>query len=124
MPIVIDGLRACYLAISLCAGVPHPPPLPSIHIVANEVHVTGGRERDGFACGEYLDGSTAYCAGESWHNHVQVSTMTLNALPHELLHHIIEHRVQRDGDPDHGLPFWQTCVDRKDRLPACAGLWR
>lgn len=47
------NLAACYLAVAACVGVPHPPKMPRVVIVADVPHMDDGQARHGFVCDEY-----------------------------------------------------------------------
>jgi hypothetical protein len=145
------AMKACYLAVAACVGVQHPPLMPRIEVVPDEPHLTNGVLKHGFACGTYcLDPpppcvvypcdippgyctktATAYCAGEydnpPRRGVVTVSEKTLAAVPHEFIHHFVQKRHLFPGgkpdpsDAEHTGPWW-TC-ERKEAVPACAGLF-
>jgi hypothetical protein len=145
-------LKACYLAVAVCVGVPHPPRPPRIEVVADVPH-GANNTKHGFPCGTLcLDPppdcgdpsgcpvppgyctqeATAYCAG-SYDNPprrgvVTVSEQTLDAVPHEFIHHLVQKRrlfpeggKADPGDASHVGPWWHC--ERKTEIPACGGLW-
>lgn len=132
MTAVVDGLRACYLGVAACMGVVNAPVSPHVEIVPNVPHVnlSGVPNSPGFACGEYVDGTTAYCAGLYERGWVVVSTHTMQALPHEFIHYVVERRhlwksssgdMADTADNDHAGPWWHC--EQKAAVPACVGLW-
>lgn len=130
------NLAACYLAVAACVGVPHPPKMPRVVIVADVPHMTDGQLRHGFVCGEYClnppppcddpagcvvppgyctERAPAYCAGlydnPPRRGRVTVSDQTLEAIPHEFIHHLVQKRrlFRHQGDPgdaEHVGPWW------------------
>lgn len=126
--VVIEGLRACFVAMALCAGIPHPGSTPKIVILKNEPHTSerGVKNAPGFLCWEdQVTGQKWYCAGMTEASTVYVSTHTLQAIPHEFLH-VLSRRKHLGRNPEdphdaaHGGPVWDRCDNRRAE---CAGLW-
>jgi len=127
--VVIEALRACFVSMALCAGIPHPGSTPKVVILKNEPHTSqrGVKNAPGFACWD--DYSTTpptrlYCAGLTEENTVYVSTHTLQALPHEMLH-VLVHRNKLSPHEDpydsgHSGAIWGRCDNRRAE---CEGLW-
>jgi len=68
----------------------------------------------------------AYCGGEYKGGVVVVTEGTLANIPHEFIHHIVQHKdlwhsPDGPGDPDHEGPWWHC--EGKEEVPPCAGLW-
>lgn len=123
--VVLEGLRACFVSVALCAGIRHPGPTPRVHVLPNEPHTSaaGRANAPGFWCGTYADDTPAYCAGlTDTDGTIYVSTQTLQAIPHEMIHTLTKRkRLSPDPQEDpwdgaHEGRFW-AC----DRL--CPGLW-
>ena len=131
MTALVDGVRACWLAVAVCVGGVGPVGAPPrIEVVANEPHLSpwkGPGLYDGFACGTYEDGSTAYCAGLSEGRWIVVSTATFAALTHEMIHHVVKRRhlgvspIADTWDGAHEGPWWHC--ERADAIPECAGFF-
>lgn len=134
--VVLEGLRACFVSVALCAGVKHPGPMPPVRLVLNERnHQTP--PKTGFACGWDFSKPepfpvTDWCGGlterENGRLVVYVAATRTQALPHEFLHvlasrfHLYDNGYldgypdDRWMDPGHTGPYWECAK-------LCPGLW-
>ena len=128
---VWESLRICYVAVALCAGVTNPGPVPKIDVKPGQDFPCGRlcydppasstvpTLCDDMECASCLDVHTQWCAGDYARGIVTVSEGSLDAIPHEFLHRILQRSGKvKDGDPGHLGPWWDYC----QHPDACAGL--